>query len=335
MSVLNLLVSFATSCALLIVVGTLLTTSLGWDWAAGVIVLNLLTVLSFSLVIARGSAVANEPHRVRTTPGAALFEERRKPVAMSREAAGEVPPDVRARVPESSSAVQGSAVGKAERLRLPVSPRVAQGAPLVRVSAARYRQGVGVAAARARLAGLHHEDDVSFRRAAVSRWVVRAIALLLVPSALTYEVLTGRSWLRGVWGGIGGQYVLLVALALTFVGSVWTFAVTRPGGELRLGPSTKGESHAVRSVLAAEQLALRLAVGATPSDAWLAAALTNHVPAGSAIPAADVDDALVLVEQLCRVARRRHMNSVRRLIAAVILPMLTCLLPATVLILLI
>jgi hypothetical protein len=70
MSVLNLLVSFATSCAMLMVVGTLLVTSLRWDWAAGVIVLYLLAVLSLALVIARGSALANEPHRVGATPGA-------------------------------------------------------------------------------------------------------------------------------------------------------------------------------------------------------------------------------------------------------------------------
>jgi hypothetical protein len=334
MSVLNLLVSFATSCALLMVVGVLLITSLGWDWAAGVIVLNLLAVFSLALVIARGSALANEPHTVEARAVAAPFEEGRRPESMNREVAREVETRVTARVPESSSAVDRSAVGAPEQLRLPVSPRVAQGAPLVRVSTARYRHDIGVAAARTRLAGLHHEDDLSFRRAAVSRWVVRTVALLLVPSVLTYEVLTGTSWLGRVRDDIGGQYVLLVALALTLVGSVWTFAVTRPSGVLRSGPLTKGESHAVRSLLAAEQLALRLAAGATPSDAWLAAALTNHFPAGSAIPAADVDDALLLVEQLSRVARRRQMNSVRRHIAAVILPMLTCLLPATVLILL-
>lgn len=65
MSVLNLLVSFATSCALLMVVGMLLITSLGWDWAAGVIVLNLLAVSSLALVIARGSAVGQRTSQGR------------------------------------------------------------------------------------------------------------------------------------------------------------------------------------------------------------------------------------------------------------------------------
>jgi hypothetical protein len=46
---------------------------------------------------------------------------------MSREVAREVPTHLRARVPESSSAVERSAVGATEQLRLPVSPRVAQG----------------------------------------------------------------------------------------------------------------------------------------------------------------------------------------------------------------
>jgi hypothetical protein len=278
------------------------------------------------------SAVAKEPATVGVTPGLALLEDGRRPGPVTPDAARDAPTGVTAQVPETRSPPARSTDRAPGQSRPPVSAQVAQGAFLVKASSARYRQSLGVAEARARLVLLRHRDDRSIRRAAVSRWGVRSIAVLIVPATIAYQVLGDTSWLAGVWAGTGGQVGLLGALALGIAGSVWTFAVTRPVRRLRLGSQTKAESHAVRSLFAAEQLALRLAFGAAPPDAWHAVARTNHFPAGSAIPARDVDDALALVDRLRGASRRRHRRPIRKRLASIALPYLSCLLPASVII---
>jgi signal transduction histidine kinase len=110
--------------------------------------------------------------------------------------------------------------------------------------------------------------------------------------------------------------------------------VTRRRRSRRLGSLTKVESHELRSLFAAEQLALRLALGVAAPEAWRAVAVTNHFPVGSAMPADTTKDALVLVEQLRAVARRSRRIPIRHRIALLAAPLLTCLLPASVIILL-
>ena len=131
-----------------------------------------------------------------------------------------------------------------------------------------------------------------------------------------------------------GRAGLVGVLALGLSGSVWTLLVTRPRPARRRGPLTKGESHALRSLFAAEQLALRLAAGVAPTEAWDMVSRTNHFPPGSAMPASVVAEALALVEALRQGARRRQLRPVRAVLAAIVLPLLTCLLPASVIILL-
>ena len=275
-------------------------------------------------------AVGNEPATVGAASGVAMLEDGRRPGHGARETVREVPASVATLTPETPAEPSLEPAGI--QPRPPVSARVAQGAPLVRVSATRYGQSLGVAAARTRLTGLRDADRRWLRRAEVFQWLVRALVLLPVPAILTYHVLAGKAWLRGVWGGVATRDGLLVALALGAAGSVWTFVVTRPGYGLHTGSRTLGESHAVRSLLAIEQLALRLAIGVTPSDAWHVVARTNHFPPGSVTPAVAVEEALAMVEQLRLVARRRHVRPVRSRIAAIVRPLLVCLLPACVII---
>lgn len=273
-------------------------------------------------------AVASEPVAVGATSGRVLPEDGRRLAPVARE----VRPYVSTRMPEAAAVLEPSTGPARGQARLPVSSRVAQGAPLVRLSVARYRQSLGVAAAQTRLTDLRVDDDRSTRREAVARWLVRVVVLLFVPAMLTYQVLAGSSWLAGVWDGVTRRDALLVALALSAAGSAWTVVVTRPERGSRTGPRTTSESHAVRSLLATEQLALRLAVGVAPSDAWQTVTLTNHFPPQSAIPAVAVDEALALVEQLRHGARRRHSSPVRARLGAILRPLLSCLLPASVII---
>jgi hypothetical protein len=53
------------------------------------------------------------------------------------------------------------------------------------------------------------------------------------------------------------------------------------------------------------------------------------------MPASGVAEALALVEALRQGARRRQLRPVRAVLAAIVLPLLTCLLPASVIILLV
>jgi hypothetical protein len=280
------------------------------------------------------SAVTSGSAPVPATPGAALFEEAPWSGAMAREAARVGSPYDSAPLLESGSVITESIVRAPGPQRLPVSPRVAQGAPLVRCSTARHQQGIGLAAAQTRLTALRLADHRAIRHATLSRWAVRAVMLLLVPGVLAYQVLSRASWFGGVWDGMGGRAGLVAALALGLAGSVWTLIVTRRRHGRRLGLLTKVESHALRSLFAAEQLSVRLALGVAAAEAWQAVAMTNHFPVGSAIPADTTEDALVLVEQLRAVARRRRHRPVRRRIAVLAAPLLTCLLPASVIILL-
>jgi hypothetical protein len=280
------------------------------------------------------SAVTSRPAPVPATPGASLFEEGRRSGAMTREAPRDGPTYESAPLLESGSLITESVVRAPEPQRLPVSARVAQGAPLVRCSTARHRQAIDLAAAQTRLTALRLADHRAIRRATLARWVVRAALLLLVPGVLTYQALTQASWFAGVWDGLAGQAGLCGALALGLAGSVWTLRETRQRRGRRLGSATKVESHALRSRFAAEQLALRLALGVAAPEAWRAVAITNHFPVGSAMPADTTEDALVLVEQLRAVARRRRHRPIRRRIALLAAPLITCLLPASVIILL-
>jgi hypothetical protein len=218
-------------------------------------------------------------------------------------------------------------------LRLPASARVAHGAPLVRVSATRYRSNLGVAAAQTSLSGFRRDEHRSADRATALRWVIRAVVLLVVPAIVIYRLLAGSSWLDEAWDGIPSRAALLVALGLGVAGTVWTLRVTGPERSLRQNSGVKGESHVVRSVLASEQLAVRLAVGVPASEAWRTVAMSNHFPPGSELPAADVSEALVLVEQLRLDARRRRLRPMRQRLATIVRPLLACLLPASVILL--
>ena len=276
-------------------------------------------------------AVNNEPATVGAPSGVAVLEDGPRPIPGAREA----PAYVATRPPETSDA-EPPVEPAGSQQRPPVSARVAQAAPLVRVSVTRNAHNIAVAAVRTRLTGLRDADRKSLRRAAVSRWLIRALVLLPVPSILIYRVSARRAWFGGVWDGVASRDGLLVALALVAAGAAWTFLVTRPEHGLHMGAArTLGESHALRSLLASEQLALRLAVGVAPSDAWRVVAQTNHFPPGSVIPAVAVEEALAIVEQLRLVARRRHERPVRSRIAAIARPVLTCVLPASVILFLI
>lgn len=278
------------------------------------------------------SAVST-PAPVGATSGAALFEDGRRVGASGREPAREVSSQESAPARERVAVVTRSAARAPGEQRLPVSPQVAHGAPLVRFSSCRYQQSISLAAARSRLTALRRADARWVRRATLSRWAVRAGLILFVPALLAYHAQARTSWFRGVWDSLGGRVGLVAALALALVGSVWAFVVTRRGRE-SVGPLTKGESHAVRSLFAAEQLSVRLALGIPPAQAWHAAALNNHFPVGSAIPAVTTEEALVLVGQLRGVARRRRHRPLRWRIKAIAAPLLACLLPAAVIILL-
>lgn len=278
-------------------------------------------------------AVGSGSVTVAATSGVPMIEDGRTPGPVALEAAlreGHAP--VTGRPPETAARVIWPIEPAASQPRLPVSPRVAHGAPLVRVSVARHRQSLDIAAARTRLTALREDDRTSLRQAALVRWLIRAVALLIVPGILTYQVSSRTSWFGGVWDAPFTRVGFLGALALGAVGSVWTFVVTRREHGLHGVPRTLGESHAVRSLLASEQLALRLAVGVPPSDAWHKVAQTNHFPPGSAMPAVEVDAALALVEALRHGWRRRHLVSARGRIAAIVRPVVTCLLPAAVII---
>jgi hypothetical protein len=278
-------------------------------------------------------AVVPGPAAVGAASGATRLEDASGQGELAPEAAvREVRPPAVTRLPSSAAPVAWLSGPPPGELRLPVSPRVAQGAPLVRVSVTRQRQCLGVASAATRLTGFRADDQISVRRAAVSRWLIRAVVLLILPAILTYQVSTRTSWFGAAWDGVATRGGLLVAFALGAVGSVWTFAVTRHEHGRREGPRTLGESHAVRSLLASEQLAVRLAVGMAPSEAWHVVAQTNHFPPGSAMPAVAVEEAVALVEQLRRASRRRHLRPARRLMAAIVRPLAACLLPAAVII---
>jgi hypothetical protein len=218
-------------------------------------------------------------------------------------------------------------------LRLPASARVAHGAPLVRVSVTRYHSSLGVAATRTSLSGFRQAEDRAARRSAAWRWSIRAVVLLVVPAVVGYRLLAGSPGLDGVWDSIPSRVGLLAALALGAVGMIWTFRVTAPELGTRRGSSAKSESHVVRSLLASEQLALRLAVGVVAPDAWRTVALRNHFPPGADQPAADVGGALELVEQLRSDATRRRLRPMRQRLATVVRPLLACLLPASVILL--
>jgi hypothetical protein len=298
-------------------------------------------------------AVGNGPAGVGATSGVAMIEDGSSGVTMTEDvgspsrvaleaAVREMRPYVASRLPETAPPVPRSPAPARAHPRLPVSSRVAQGSPLVRVSVTRQRQCLGIATARTRLTGLRAEDHRSVRRAALSRLLIRAVVLLIVPATLAYQVSAHQgsahqvsartSWLGGVWDGVGTRGGFLVALALGAVGSAWTVVVTRREHGLHVGRRTLGESHAVRSLLAAEQLALRLAIGVAPSDAWHMVARSNHFPPGSVMPALAVEEALALAEQLRRASRRRHLLPARRRIVEIARPLVACLLPAAVII---
>jgi hypothetical protein len=280
-------------------------------------------------------SVGSEPAAVGASSGAPLMEDARTQGTLVLDLPG--PPRVVEPALEISPSLGIATWSVDDGLRQPrppVSHRVAHGAPLVRLGVDRHHRGLVMAAAHARLIELRADDHRLRHRAAVSRWVLRAVVLLIVPAALVGRASLRSSWLGDVWDGRATRPVFVAALVLAAAASFWTLVVTRREHGLREGPRTSSEAHAVRSLLTCEQLALRLSAGVAPADAWQVVARNNHFPPGSAMPAADVEQALGLVEQLRRGARRRQMVPVRRRVASVLRPLLICLLCAAVVIVL-
>lgn len=279
------------------------------------------------------SAVGTEPVAVGAS-GGVLLADGRPPRLTARDALRERRAELATLWPENAPAVEPSPEPEKVRARLPVSPRVAHGAPLVRVTATGYCKTMDVSAARSQLMLLRRADDRSMRRTAVSLWIARVVLLLLVPTVVAFQVLSATSWFANAWDGVGSRGAMLLALALAAAGSVWTVVVTQPDRSFRQRVVSKSASHAIRSLFAFEQLAVQLSIGVPPADAWRAVSLTHHIPPESAIPAVEVEEAVSLVTELRRLARRRHKTGVRRLVVTIAWPVLTCLLPASVIFLL-
>jgi hypothetical protein len=279
-------------------------------------------------------AVGRGPTAVAVAFGAPMIDDGRQPHPLAIESAVREPrPPSRSRY-EPATADPASTEPARSLPRPPVSPGVAQGALLVRLSVGRHRRNLDFAAAQARLVLLRDNDRMSRQRAERSRRLIRVVALLIVPGVLSYAVAFRSSWLSGVWDDAATRGGFLGSLTLGAAGSLWTWVVTRRAHGVHEAPRTSAESHSIRSLLASEQLALRLAAGVAPGDAWRVVSRVNHFPPGSAMPARAVEDALALVEALRLGARRRQVMPAQGRITAVVGPLVTCLLPAAVIIVL-
>ncbi len=111
-------------------------------------------------------------------------------------------------------------------LRAPVGPRVAHGAVLVRLTATSYTTQVRVAAITAELLADRKRisNEPSTREAKIARFGLIALVPLLVVGRATLD----PGWFVDALTSVPAAVILSAAIALTAVGSWWTWTVTTP-----------------------------------------------------------------------------------------------------------
>ncbi|HEX6921098.1 MAG TPA: hypothetical protein VF314_12800, partial [Actinomycetes bacterium] len=234
---------------------------------------------------------------------------------------GSPTPRVTARAPESSLG--------------PVSAHMAWGADLVRASVREQSCAVTVAATATRLAHLRAEatrrEWRSTREGTVARWCL----LAQVPAVLILRCVIDPGWLGDALGSASGVAGLAAMGILTVVGARWVWRVTEPPFRLRRGSAPEPALEAMRSVVATEELALRLAAREAPDEAWHRVATSWRVPVeAAAAPPATPGTAIALTAGLWRDLTRRRVGEEGVVARVTVAPYLLCLLPALALALL-
>ena len=234
---------------------------------------------------------------------------------------GSPTPRVTARAPESSLG--------------PVSAHMAWGADLVRASVRDQSCAVTVAATATRLAHLRAEatrrEWRSTREGTVARWCL----LAQVPAVLILRCVIDPGWLGDALGSASGIAGLAAMGILTVVGARWVWRVTEPPFRLRRGSAPEPALEAMRSVVATEELALRLAAREAPDEAWHRVATSWRVPVeAAAAPPATPGTAIALTAGLWRDLTRRRVGEEGVVARVTVAPYLLCLLPALALALL-
>jgi hypothetical protein len=164
--------------------------------------------------------------------------------------------------------------------------------------------------------------------------VVRWLLLALVPLVLWTRSMADTGWIDRVINDATSAAALLAVVALAVLGGVWVWRVTSPPFVLRRGPSVRAEWQLMRSLNVAEQLAIRLAAGSPPDGAVRRVARLNHVPIGP-FSAATPGLAVAMAVRLRRDLQRRRSAFDGRVATAALPPLLLCLVPALVLLLLV
>lgn len=217
----------------------------------------------------------------------------------------------------------------------PVSAHMAWGSDLVRASVRDQSCAVTVAATATRLARLRAEatrrEWRSTREGAVARWCL----LAQVPAVVVLRCVIDPGWLGDALGSASGVAGMAALGILTGAGSRWVWRVTEPPFRLRRGSAPKPALEAMRSVIATEELALRLAAREDPDEAWQRVATTWGVPVEAAAgPPATPGTAIELTAGLWRDLTRRRLGEEGVVARVTVPPYLLCLLPALALALL-
>lgn len=301
-------------------------------------------------VVASPAASASSPPAA--PPANAAPPARAEP---SAEPAAERPPDVRvagprraaalaqtpatpvvtSSVPTGQVASSVAAMGAPSTARPPVSAHMAWGAPMVRRTVDVQRRRAAFAVVQKRSLELREESQSKAGELNLEARVARWFLLAVVPSALAARSVLDWGWVDRVLGDSTGRLGLLVALALTGLGTVWVWRVTTPPFVLRRGAALRAEEQLMRSLSLAEQLALRLAAGMAPPWAWHVIATSNGLPRGTASPVTTVDQAVATVVLLRQSLIRRDEAMEGRVATVTIAPFLVCIAPAVALIIIV
>jgi hypothetical protein len=214
-----------------------------------------------------------------------------------------------------------------------VSANMASGSPVVRLTRSGYQRNTDFAAVRKRLLDLRAETRAGSEEMNLEARLVRWLLLALVPLVFWTRSMADTGWIDRVIGDAAATAGLLAVVALTALGGVWVWHATSPPFPLRRGPSVRAEWQLMRSLNVAEQLSLRLAAGSPPDTAVQRVASLNHVPIGP-FSAATPGLAVAMAVRLRRDLQRRRTAVDGRVAAAAVAPLLLCLLPAIVILLL-
>ena len=207
----------------------------------------------------------------------------------------------------------------------------AEQVPLVRLTVDTLQRAVRVAVARDRLLVLRSEAPAPALPESV--WearAARACLLSLVPLLLLARALT-PDWPGAGDRSLSGAAGMVAFALLAVIGSVWTWRVTAPPYLHFPGRERARQRGIARDSSVWEQVAVRLAAGVSPDDAWRACTSKpgDFPGAGHADPS--IEDAVAAIRERRADIVREPGRLEGQVSTVTLLPFLTCLAPAIVL----